>query len=331
MTPTLRRMLVACVLSAAIPGSSGVVADEPRRPISEADLFRFAWAGDPQVAPDGSKVAFVRVAVDRDKDDYETSIWSVPAQGGEPRRLTNGPRDAWPRWSPDGSRLLFLRRTEGGGKVRPNAGVFALDGRRRRAPEPDRPPRRRLQPRLVARRQDDRVPERDDARRPRQGSPRRPGRGRPSTARATSGSSPRPNTASTTRAIATQAPRPRLDRRPGRSLDDRPTPKRLTSGPFDEAEPTWSPDSRRRIYFTSSRATPSPTTGPIEGPSTRSRPTAGRSSRSPRSRGPSPAPSPSPDGRKVAFRGTLAEPSRSYTPADLFVVDCGSRQRPSRT
>ena len=33
------------------------------RPITEKDLFRFVWIGDPQMSPDGSRVAFVRVTV----------------------------------------------------------------------------------------------------------------------------------------------------------------------------------------------------------------------------------------------------------------------------
>src|SRR4051794_18183017 len=84
-----------------------------KRPIAETDLLRFSWAADPQLAPDGSRVVYVRVGVDRDKDDYETTLWVVPASGGEPRRLTNGPRDTSPCWSPDGAWLLFLRRGDG--------------------------------------------------------------------------------------------------------------------------------------------------------------------------------------------------------------------------
>ncbi len=91
-------------------------AGNERKPITELDLFRFVWPADPQVAGDGSKAAFVRVGVDKDKDDYETSVWVVATSGGEPRRLTLGPRDTSPRWSPDGARLLFLRRGEADGK-----------------------------------------------------------------------------------------------------------------------------------------------------------------------------------------------------------------------
>ena len=86
--------------------------------ITEKDLWDFVWIGDPQVSPDGSHVAFVRVTVNEKKEGYNTSIWSVPVAGGEaPRQLTKGDHDTTPRWSPDGKFLLFLRSTEKDGKA----------------------------------------------------------------------------------------------------------------------------------------------------------------------------------------------------------------------
>src|SRR5437899_2014993 len=91
-----------------------------KRAITEKDLWDFVWIGDPQVSPDGARVAFVRVTVNEKKEGYNTSIWSVPAAGGEaPRQLTKGDHDATPRWSPDGKFLLFLRSTEKDGKSEP--------------------------------------------------------------------------------------------------------------------------------------------------------------------------------------------------------------------
>jgi dipeptidyl aminopeptidase/acylaminoacyl peptidase len=52
-----------------------------KRNITEKDLFDFVWIGDPQVSPDGSHVAFVRVTVNEKKEGYDTSIWSVPTNG----------------------------------------------------------------------------------------------------------------------------------------------------------------------------------------------------------------------------------------------------------
>jgi dipeptidyl aminopeptidase/acylaminoacyl peptidase len=99
-------------------GTGAVCAQ--KRPITEKDLWDFVWIGDPQVSPDGSRVAFVQVTVNEKKEGYNTSIWSVPVAGGEaPRQLTKGDHDTTPRWSPDGKFLLFLRSTEKDGKPGP--------------------------------------------------------------------------------------------------------------------------------------------------------------------------------------------------------------------
>src|SRR5690242_20994809 len=88
-----------------------------KRNITEKDLWDFVWIGDPQVSPDGSRVAFVRVTVNDKREGYSTSIWSVPLSGNEePHQLTKGERDSSPRWSPDGKYLVFVRTTEKDGK-----------------------------------------------------------------------------------------------------------------------------------------------------------------------------------------------------------------------
>jgi dipeptidyl aminopeptidase/acylaminoacyl peptidase len=125
MTHKRRRdviLFLGCWLAAGL--GSKARAEGPKRPITAKDLMRLTWAADPRMAPDGSRVAFVRVTVDAEKDDYLTSIWLVPtaARGKEvgPRPLTNGLRDTAPRWSPDGRRLIFARATEKDGKPQPS-------------------------------------------------------------------------------------------------------------------------------------------------------------------------------------------------------------------
>lgn len=92
-----------------------VSAAAQKRTISEKDLFDFVWVGDPQISPDGSKVAFVKVTVNAAKTNYDTSIWMVSTGGGEPRRMTSGNRDSGPRWSPDGQFMTFQRAGEAPG------------------------------------------------------------------------------------------------------------------------------------------------------------------------------------------------------------------------
>ena len=99
------------------------------RPITESDLFKFVWLADPQISPDGTRVVYLRVAVNQKSDNYETSIWIVPTDGSAARKFTSGPRDSSPRWSPDGKRLAFIRSAEKDGRPQaPQIYLLSLDG-----------------------------------------------------------------------------------------------------------------------------------------------------------------------------------------------------------
>ena len=119
----------AVLLAVAFPGAQG------KRFITEKDLFKFTWIADPQISPDGATVAFVRVTVNEKDNRYETSLFAVPAAGGEaPRRLTSGIRDTTPRWAPDGKRLAFVRAVEKDGKAQPGQiYLLQMDGGEARA------------------------------------------------------------------------------------------------------------------------------------------------------------------------------------------------------
>ena len=101
-----------------------------KRNITEKDLWDFVWIGDPQVSPDGSRVAFVRVTVNEKREGYNTAIWSVATSGGEePHQLTKGDRDSSPRWSPDGKYLAFVRTSEKEGKpAEPQLSILPMAG-----------------------------------------------------------------------------------------------------------------------------------------------------------------------------------------------------------
>ena len=104
-----RRIAVAAFACAALFTIASTRAAE-KRFITETDLLKFTWIADPQISPDGSSVAFVRVTVNEKENRYETSLFIVPTSGAEPpRRLTSNIRDTSPRWAPDGKRLAFLR------------------------------------------------------------------------------------------------------------------------------------------------------------------------------------------------------------------------------
>ncbi len=108
------RSLLLLFVAAILIGTSPAFAQ--KRNITETDLFNFVWITDPQISPDGSRVAFVRVTVNEKRDGYDTSIWIVSPATGETRQLTSGTRDSSPRWSPDGKYLVFVRVPEKDGR-----------------------------------------------------------------------------------------------------------------------------------------------------------------------------------------------------------------------
>lgn len=100
--------LAAAVAQAQDPAS-------PRDVLTAHDVFDLEYVADPQLSPDGSEIAFVREWADVNTDRRYSNLWIVRADGGEPRPLTAGKRrDRWPRWSPDGQRLLYLSDAGGG-------------------------------------------------------------------------------------------------------------------------------------------------------------------------------------------------------------------------
>jgi serine/threonine protein kinase len=58
---------------------------------------------DPRFSPDGKSVA-VTVKDPRSGND---DIWIFPVAGGQPTRVTFGPNDFWPVWSPDGKQIAY--------------------------------------------------------------------------------------------------------------------------------------------------------------------------------------------------------------------------------
>src|SRR5271170_7375407 len=106
-------MVVCLVITTAL------VAE--KRNITAKDLFSFTWIGDTQISPDGSRAVFVQTTVNAKHDGYDTALYllDMAQPMTPPRRLTNGPRDTQPRWSPDGTEIAFARAVEKDGKPQP--------------------------------------------------------------------------------------------------------------------------------------------------------------------------------------------------------------------
>ena len=93
------------------------------------DIYELVNAGDPRISPDGSRIAFVVTAVDRESNEYRGAIWVAPLDGSaKPRQFTSGERrDSTPRWSPDGKWLAFASN-RGEDKTPMNLYVIPAEG-----------------------------------------------------------------------------------------------------------------------------------------------------------------------------------------------------------
>jgi dipeptidyl aminopeptidase/acylaminoacyl peptidase len=126
-----------------------------QKPFTAEDLYELKSVEDAQISPDGKRVAFVKVDVDRIGNKYERHIWLVALEekNPKPRQFSFAEKssDFSPRWSPDGRTLAFVStRAEKpqiyligleGGEARPlttaktaphgaTNPVWSLDGRR---------------------------------------------------------------------------------------------------------------------------------------------------------------------------------------------------------
>lgn len=89
-----------------------------KRPMTFDDLIGMKRVGDPQISPDGSRIAYVVSVVSKSENRGKRSIWIVPASGGAPREfIASAKNDDTPRWSRDGRRIAFLSTRDGAPQI----------------------------------------------------------------------------------------------------------------------------------------------------------------------------------------------------------------------
>ncbi|MGI6643245.1 MAG: S9 family peptidase [Bacillota bacterium] len=95
-----------------------------KRPVTARDLWSLKFVGEPQLSPDGESLVWVETIVDAKRNRYESSLYLSKRNSenrfDRPKRLTYGKRsngegasDRSPRFSPDGSQLAFLSDRSG--------------------------------------------------------------------------------------------------------------------------------------------------------------------------------------------------------------------------
>ena len=92
-----------------------------------SDLTQIRTLSSPTVRPDGSDVVVVVTRPDVEDNRYRSSLWrlDLTRKDAEPTRLTHSTYDSAPAYSPDGTRIAFVRAGEDGpGQLH----VMAADG-----------------------------------------------------------------------------------------------------------------------------------------------------------------------------------------------------------
>jgi dipeptidyl aminopeptidase/acylaminoacyl peptidase len=97
-----------------------VGADEPARLLRPDDIFALKTVSDPQISPEGTWVAYTIRTLDAKEDRRDTDVWMSPmtpfasTSGSAAVRVTASPKpESRPRFSPDGRYLAFLSGREG--------------------------------------------------------------------------------------------------------------------------------------------------------------------------------------------------------------------------
>jgi acylaminoacyl-peptidase len=125
----MKHLLIAGASLLALAAVSPVFAqdaDAESKRFTAERVFDIEYASDPQISPDGKTIAYVRRSMDRQTDADRGDIWTLNLATGAHRPLiVGGPSKGGPRWSPDGTRLLYSTATDG----RPDLRMFYLDSR----------------------------------------------------------------------------------------------------------------------------------------------------------------------------------------------------------
>jgi len=90
-----------------------LVSPMTQRPITVDDLWAMKRVGAPSLAPDGAQAVAAVTHYRNPKGTPHSELWLYSLLGGRPRRLTHGPKDGQPRWSPRGDAIAFVARREG--------------------------------------------------------------------------------------------------------------------------------------------------------------------------------------------------------------------------
>ena len=111
-------MAVLVVGISALLAPANARADASGKTLTVEDVFNLQLATDPQISPDGKRIIYVRRFSDIMTDQRHSNLWIVNTDGTDHRPLTSGNfNDASPRWSHDGSQIIYISNRDGGPQI----------------------------------------------------------------------------------------------------------------------------------------------------------------------------------------------------------------------
>ena len=108
----MRSRLLSVGALVLLLGAPAPMAAQRDTILTVASYLDLETVSDPQLSPDGKQIIYTRRFVNTREDRWETALWIMDADGGRQRYLTRG---SGPRWSPDGTRILYLAAGEPAG------------------------------------------------------------------------------------------------------------------------------------------------------------------------------------------------------------------------
>ena len=87
----ISRCLAAVLALTLATPIAAAPAEGPSRQFAPRDLFSLEAASDPQISPDGTRIAYVRRSGDIMTDRMRSTIWLIDARSGQQMPLVAGP------------------------------------------------------------------------------------------------------------------------------------------------------------------------------------------------------------------------------------------------